>query len=300
MANYVLRNDNLMENRVFGDYSFPLEVFYNTLSKMVHGFVDPHWHQELELTIVQYGEMEYQVNDKIFSLKQGKGVFSNSKCIHTARPYPDRDCIFYSIVFNPILIMSHENSSLNHYIDEVVDSANVQYVEFDSENEWQREILNLSDEISLLFLERKQGYDFRIKGKLFELWYYLYEGVQPLLKENDLPGTKNIQMIKHMLAFIQDNFTEKLTLGAIAESANISKSECCRLFKAIMKESPFTYLNNYRIQKSIPLLLSNTFSISQIAQMVGFTHASYYAEVFRRTTNFSPSGYKKVMVANQV
>ena len=67
-----------------------------------------------------------------------------------------------------------------------------------------------------------------------------------------------------------------------------------------MKESPFTYLNNYRIQKSIPLLLSNTFSISQIAQMVGFTHASYYAEVFRRTTNFSPSGYKKVMVANQV
>ena len=86
MANYVLRNDNLMENRVFGDYSFPLEVFYNTLSKMVHGFVDPHWHQELELTIVQNGEMEYQVNDKIFSLKQGKGVFSNSKYIHTARP----------------------------------------------------------------------------------------------------------------------------------------------------------------------------------------------------------------------
>lgn len=293
MANFVLRNDNLMENRVFGDYSFPLEIFYNTLSKMVHGFVDPHWHQELELTIVQNGEMEYQVNDKIFSLKSGKGVFSNSKCIHTARPYADRDCNFYSIVFNPILVKSHENSFLNHYVDEIVDSMNLQYVELNMEIEWQGKVLSLADQISSLFIEKKYGYDLRIKGKLLELWACLHEGVQPLLKENELSRTKNIQLIKNMLTFIQDNFSKRITLDEIAESANISKSECCRIFKAIMKESPFTYLINYRIQKSIPLLLSNTLSISQVAHMVGFTHASYYAEVFRRIVHISPSCYRK-------
>lgn len=299
MANFVLRNDNLMENRVFGDYSFPLEIFYNTLSKMVHGFVDPHWHQELEFTIVQNGEMEYQVNDKIFSLKSGKGVFSNSKCIHTARPYIDRDCNFYSIVFNPILVKSHENSYLNHYVDEIVDSTNVQYVELNPEIGWQNAVLDLADQISSLYIERDHGFDLRIKGKLLELWAHFYEGVQLILKENEFSRTKNIQLIKNMITFIQDNFSERITLEDIAKAANISKSECCRIFKSIMKESPFTYLINYRIQKSIPLLLSNSLSISQVAQMVGFTHASYYAEVFRRVMNISPSCYRKIENSKQ-
>ncbi|MHC1771940.1 MAG: helix-turn-helix domain-containing protein [Flexilinea sp.] len=293
MANFIIRNENLMEERVFGDYSFPLEIFYNILSIFEHGFVDPHWHSELEFTIVQNGEMEYQINDKIFELKAGQGVFSNSKCLHTARPYPDRDCIFYSVVFNPILISSHENSTLNHYIDELVDSNELSSLLISPEVDWQKKLLEILSAISSIYLKKETGYDLIIKGKLCEFWSIFYNGTLPLIRNRKLFEAKNIQQMKRMLAFIQNNFAEKLTLENIAESANVSKSECCRLFKKVMKQAPVSYLIDYRIQKSIPLLLAKEFSITQIAELVGFGNSSYFSEMFHRVIHCSPSDYQK-------
>ena len=293
MANFIIRNENLMEERVFGDYSFPLEIFYNILSVFEHGFVDPHWHSELELTIVQNGEMEYQVNDKIYELKAGSGVFVNSKSLHTARPYPDRDCVFYSIVFNPILISSHENSKLNHYIDELTDSNDFPSFLICPEVDWQNSLLEILEKISQIYQKHEIGYDLTIKGKLCEFWSIFYNGTFPFLQNRKLFEAKNIQQMKRMLAFIQDNYTEKLTLEDIAESANVSKSECCRLFKKVMKQSPVGYLIDYRIQKSIPLILSKKFTITQISEKVGFGNSCYFSEMFRRVIHCSPSDYQK-------
>ncbi len=291
MANYITRDKNLMEERIFGDYSFPFEIFYNILSIFEHGYVEPHWHFELEFTIVQYGEMKYQVNDKLYELSAGQGVFSNSKCIHTARPYPDRDCHFYSIVFNPILISSHENSKLNNYIDKVVDSDGLQSLLLCPSVEWQKQVLDIMSRISSIYLNKKEGFDLMIKGKLCEFWTIFYNGVCSNLSDNKLNDRINIQLIKSILTFIHENFNEKITLEDIARSANLSKSECCRLFKKVMRRSPVSYLIDYRIQKSIPLLLSKEYSITQISQMVGFSNSSYFSEIFKQVMADTPTNY---------
>lgn len=44
---------------------------------------------------------------------------------------------------------------------------------------------------------------------------------------------KNMDRLKTMLSYIQNHYTEKITLADIAEEINICQSECCRFFKNI-------------------------------------------------------------------
>ena len=87
-----------------------------------------------------------------------------------------------------------------------------------------------------------------------------------------------------------------LALGGIsglAAAGNISKSECCRFFKKVMRQTPFEYLLRYRIQKSVPLLLSAEMNVTEVAEAVGFVGPSYYSEIFRRWMDCSPTEYRK-------
>ncbi|MCU0080609.1 helix-turn-helix domain-containing protein [Extibacter muris] len=52
-------------------------------------------------------------------------------------------------------------------------------------------------------------------------------------------------------------------------------------------------LLRYRIQKSLSLLVSDTYTITEIANQVGFSGSSYYSEVFRKYMHCSPREYKK-------
>ena len=112
-------------------------------------------------------------------------------------------------------------------------------------------------------------------------------------KMNKSFNSNDIIRLSKILNFIHSNYQNKITLYDISESCNISKSECCRFFKKATKQTPFEYLLNYRIKKSIPLLLSDNLNITEISENVGFSNASYYTEIFKRVMDLSPTKYKK-------
>ena len=64
-------------------------------------------------------------------------------------------------------------------------------------------------------------------------------------------------------------------------SGIICESECSRLFKRYMNVSLFTFLQEYRVERSLEFLLSSDDSIMEVAQKSGFTDSNYYAKVIR-------------------
>jgi AraC-like DNA-binding protein len=48
-----------------------------------------------------------------------------------------------------------------------------------------------------------------------------------------------------------------------------------------------------RIEESKYLLAETDLSLSQVAQMLGFSSPSYFSQVFRRTQNLSPTEYRQ-------
>ena len=83
------------------------------------------------------------------------------------------------------------------------------------------------------------------------------------------------------------------TLDELARACGLSRSEFCRCFKRIMNDTPMEYLNKTRIRKSLPLLLSRDYSVTQTAMLSGFSGSSYFSECFRKYMFCSPLEYIK-------
>ena len=66
-------------------------------------------------------------------------------------------------------------------------------------------------------------------------------------------------------------------------------------FKREFGISPINYMISKRIEESKYLLTETDLSMSQIAQLLGFSSLSYFSQVFRRTQEISPKEYRKNM-----
>ena len=53
------------------------------------------------------------------------------------------------------------------------------------------------------------------------------------------------------------------------------------------------YLNNYRIEKSMVMLLNENIKASTIAYMVGFDDQSYFTKVFKKILGITPNQYRE-------
>ena len=109
---------NRQELKAHGTWSFPVNVSFEQLSRYERKSFLWHWHKEIELTILLQGEMQYQVNDTVYHLTAGEGIFCNSNSLHTASPYQDSDCIYISTTFHPRFLYGYEGSVLqSKYLD---------------------------------------------------------------------------------------------------------------------------------------------------------------------------------------
>lgn len=288
-------DENLLERKT-KNYAWPFICGKKPLrlSNYEDGRFACHWHNEPELTVVLDGEMEYQANDRIYHLRPGTGVFVNSNVIHAAWRQGESDCVYMPIAFEPVLIYGYENCVVyKKNFSELLCSDNFMSLYLDPDVEGQRAILDTCR--TLMDLRRREELPVRellIMGELCRLWAGLDTEFRRVRDEGS-SGTqpKIVSRIKYALIFMDENYREKLTLDEIAASCNISKSEFCRCFKQLMHQTPFEYLMRLRIRKSLPLLLSGEMSMTEISAASGFSGPSYYAEVFRRYMDVTPTGY---------
>ncbi|MBR2048956.1 MAG: AraC family transcriptional regulator [Oscillospiraceae bacterium] len=92
--------------------------------------------------------------------------------------------------------------------------------------------------------------------------------------------------------YIDLHFKEPLTLEQLAEEGHMNKFYLSHAFKREYGISPINYMISRRIEESKYLLAETDLSMSQIAQLLGFSSLSYFSQVFRRTQEISPKEYR--------
>ena len=78
----------------------------------------------------------------------------------------------------------------------------------------------------------------------------------------------------------------------IAASGAVGQSKCCKLFSSYLHQTPNEYLTAYRLNKGCELLCNTDRTVVEIALEVGFSGASYFAEIFRKVFGQSPTEYR--------
>ena len=93
---------------------------------------------------------------------------------------------------------------------------------------------------------------------------------------------------------MQEHCSEKLTLKMLADHLGLTETYCSKYIKKNTGITFVEYLNVLRINRAQRLLWATDFSVSEIAELVGFSSVQTFNRVFKQQScNLSPSEYRK-------
>jgi AraC-like DNA-binding protein len=100
--------------------------------------------------------------------------------------------------------------------------------------------------------------------------------------------TKQVIQTKY---FIDNNFSNKITLDDICKAGYISKYHLIRSFKKLYGKTPNQYLTSVRIDKAKKLLRKDN-SVLEVCFSVGFDSPTTFAGLFKKIVGISPNNFK--------
>jgi len=93
--------------------------------------------------------------------------------------------------------------------------------------------------------------------------------------------------------YIDNNFSNEIKLGELAELAGMTKTAFCRFFKLRTGRSVIDYLLGVRLGHASRLLLNTTNSIIEIAFECGFNNQSNFNRIFRKKKGVTPKEFRE-------
>jgi two-component system, response regulator YesN len=96
-----------------------------------------------------------------------------------------------------------------------------------------------------------------------------------------------------VIDYIINNYKAKISIDDVARKLYVSPGYLRRVFKEETTHTFNDFLNQYRIQKSIELLLSGEHKVYVIADMLGFSDYKYFFQVFKQYMKCSPLEFLK-------
>lgn len=109
------------------------------------------------------------------------------------------------------------------------------------------------------------------------------------------PITETQEAMNAVLNFMQQHFSEPITLDKLCEVSHFSKSYLSKTFKEYMGFTPVDYLIRLRIEHACTLLVSTALPVGTVGQLVGIEDPNNFGTQFRRVVGVTPSVYRKSM-----
>jgi AraC family transcriptional regulator len=117
---------------------------------------------------------------------------------------------------------------------------------------------------------------------------YTASPIQWSPRTGGLSGRKLLEVKR----FIEENYTQELSLEQLAQVAGISRFHFAREFKKMTGASPHQYLLKLRIQHAKALLQNSEVPLIEVGLQSGFSHQSHFTRLFRRFTGTTPQSYR--------
>ena len=100
-------------------------------------------------------------------------------------------------------------------------------------------------------------------------------------------------VMAHVRRYLEDNYMFDLSLDSVGEILHISPAYLSAQFKKYQKLNFLDCLTELRINAAKELLADPFRSSAEVASMVGYEDASYFARAFKKRTGMTPTQYRR-------
>ena len=102
-------------------------------------------------------------------------------------------------------------------------------------------------------------------------------------------------IVNQALSFMEKNYSQKLTLQAVADCCYVSQWHLSKLLNRYAEKSFYDILNAIRIQKAKELLADPKLKIGEIGEMVGYADTAHFARTFKKLEGMSANEYRNTI-----
>lgn len=96
--------------------------------------------------------------------------------------------------------------------------------------------------------------------------------------------------VRKCIVYINENINKKITVSELSEICNISSDYLSQVFKEEMGENLSTYITEKKLEKAKDMIVKGK-SNNEISTALGFSSASHFITVFRKSCNMTPGEY---------
>ncbi len=242
-----------------------------TLIEYENGNGDFHFHSQIEICIVNDGEIDALVNNKRRTLKSGDVSVSLSYDTHVYLPLTDSK---FTVLIIPIHICEKFISSIKH--KKVSDPFITDKNATERISACIRGFKSTDNEVKQI------GYIYLLLGNITE--NLSFETSADLI-ETDL--------LSKLLLYIHENYNKDLSLASLSQIFGYSQCYISRYFKTCLNIGIIRYLNIIRLKNAIKLMQQKKHNITYCVFESGFNSLRTFYRVFNSEFHCSPNEYVK-------
>ena len=140
--------------------------------------------------------------------------------------------------------------------------------------------------IQKLWYYKREGYYHKSLAVLYEIFAAIEEGEKKYL------STRSYDLIAPAVDYISNHFAENdIDCKSLAALCGISQVYMNKIFKDQFGVSPVNYIISKKLDYACDLLRTNHYSMSEIAEMCGFSSAYYFSRIFKSHKGVPPTRY---------
>ena len=283
------------------DNVFPIT---SNLFSFKHDFIlTPNYHDYLEIGYIVEGKGFLNIGNKKCPINKNDIIIIGNHELHTWTKHKNEGFTILVVFFLPELIYKAGGSEIdldylkpfflrNESFSNIIHPTKMNH----------GNIQDYIDKIHYLLQKKSSNYRIDIKTYLINiLWkisnYSEYNNLRPT--EEYSKKIENINKLKEVIAFIQTEYHNNITLEEISKKANFSTCYFCKFFKKVVGCTFTKYLLSIRIDKAKELLIAENISITAVAYKVGFENLSYFFRKFRELTGLCPKEFRYEIKSNK-
>ncbi len=274
-----------------------------TVVRTANGDIKRHSHGFLELVLVINGRAQhhhYQPQSDVANCYEIRANDLFLIPLEWSHAYKQTDNFFiYNILFERYFLdeVLHQTESPSrslqllagataNSIDELTHKIHLRTGERELLEACLREV---SREITL----RRSGFELVARSKMTEALVLVARIAEA--RANGSAATAIIETgspVAIAAAFMEERFSESISLEAIASAAHLNPNYLCEVFKATFGTSVGAYLSQLRLEHARFLLTTTQIPVTEVADQAGFVDAGYFARVFKTSTGQTPREFR--------
>lgn len=278
-----------IKNFVLSYYNNSEENFHIQKVENAYEAKKPHTHDYFQIYYIANGSLDHFIENSFSKLRQGDMFIIPPGVVHYIAP--EANTVFYSFSFMPnFLGETNQTGKLTSLFlrNLLTDKDILPKVSIGSED------IFYIESVMERMLNEFNCKDFGFSEVIHSYAVLLVTVLaRNYFKKNTLPEyfDNSKQFVLHCIEYIENNFTERITLDEISKLSAMSKNSFCKLFYKLTGHSFNSYLNICRIKKATEYI-KDGYKITAIYGLCGYTDFSTFYRNFKKIMGISPKEFK--------